>query len=109
MFYSNYHLSSSWIGSYAELDKVIQYLSEHPSFKINILGHTDNVGNHASNLLLSTKRAQAVYDYFLSKGIPSIRLSYKGYGDTQPIVPNDSEEHRALNRRVEIKISKHSS
>ncbi|MEI6854382.1 MAG: OmpA family protein, partial [Bacteroidota bacterium] len=71
---------------------------------IEISGHTDNVGKENDNQLLSEARAKAVMDYFVRKGINPTRLTYKGYGSTQPIAPNTTDEGRAKNRRVEMKV-----
>ena len=90
--------------SYAELKSVQNFLSENPSVKISIEGHTDNEGNAAYNAELSKNRARAVYDYLVEAGVDAGRLSYKGYGDTQPVATNDTEASRALNRRTEIKV-----
>ncbi len=90
--------------SEAELDKLVQLLNDNPSVKIQIGGHTDNVGKPADNLVLSNNRAKAVIDYLISKGILAIRLSAKGFGETQPVTGNDTEEGRALNRRTEMKV-----
>lgn len=90
--------------SYPELDKVVSFLQENNDLKIEISGHTDNVGAAALNTKLSASRAQAVVDYFVSKGIPREQLVSKGYGPTQPISPNTTAQGRKLNRRVEFKI-----
>lgn len=90
--------------SYVELEKLYKFLIENPNLIIEIGGHTDNKGTKEYNLLLSEKRAKAVYDYLISKNINPSRLKYKGYGDTKPIADNTTEEGRQLNRRTEIKI-----
>ncbi len=87
-----------------ELDNLVQLLKENPSLKIQISGHTDNVGKTEDNLKLSDNRAQAVVKYLTSKGINPNRLSYKGYGASQPIAPNTTEEGRSQNRRTEVKV-----
>jgi outer membrane protein OmpA-like peptidoglycan-associated protein len=92
--------------SESELQKLVGLLSNNPSMKIEISGHTDNVGDAKSNQLLSENRAKAVYDYLIEKRIASDRLSYKGYGMSQPIASNDTDEGRAQNRRTEFKIVK---
>jgi OOP family OmpA-OmpF porin len=73
--------------------------------KIEIAGHTDNVGTDAYNNPLSVKRAQAVQTYLTGKGIDATRLSAKGYGKTKPLQAGDTEEIRKLNRRVEFIIT----
>lgn len=90
--------------SYYELDKVVKLLKENPTMKIEIDGHTDNVGNAEKNQVLSSNRATAVMNYIISKGISADRISAKGYGITKPMVENDTPENRQLNRRVEFTI-----
>lgn len=90
--------------SFNELDELVKILSDNPNMVIEINGHTDNVGNDESNLALSQKRAAAVVTYLLGKGIVNTRLDSAGFGETQPVAPNDTEEGRALNRRVEFVI-----
>jgi len=92
--------------SYYELDKVVKLLHENPTMKIEIDGHTDNVGNADKNLILSQNRAKAVMDYIVSKSIAADRITYKGFGMTKHIVENDTPENRKLNRRVEFTIIK---
>jgi len=87
-----------------ELDKLVRFLKENPTVKIEIAGHTDDVGSHEYNMTLSEKRAKSVYDYLVSQGISPDRLTYKGYGFTKPLVKDTTEEARALNRRTEIII-----
>lgn len=90
--------------SFPELERVINLLQDNPNIVIEISAHTDNVGNAGYNLLLSERRAQAVVRYLLDFEIPAERIVAKGYGLTKPMVPNTSDENRALNRRVEFKI-----
>ncbi|MBS1502023.1 MAG: OmpA family protein, partial [Bacteroidetes bacterium] len=87
-----------------ELQKLIDFLTVNPSIHIEISGHTDNVGTVQSNQVLSENRAKAVYQYLVNNGISADRLSYKGYGETQPIASNDTDEGKAKNRRTEFKI-----
>jgi outer membrane protein OmpA-like peptidoglycan-associated protein/tetratricopeptide (TPR) repeat protein len=87
-----------------ELDKLVVFLKRNSSIKIEIGGHTDNVGDKKSNVILSNNRCKSVVDYLLSMKIDSNRLSYKGYGDTVPVADNNTAEGRALNRRTEFKI-----
>ncbi len=91
--------------SQVELDKLIQLLNENPNLKVEISGHTDNVGSPADNLVLSNNRAKAVVNYLVSKGINTNRLSFKGYGETKPIADNKTDEGRAQNRRTEMKVT----
>jgi len=90
--------------SQAELDKVAQLLNENPTLKIETGGHTDNVGKPADNLVLSNNRAKSVINYLISKNITAQRLTSKGYGETQPVADNKTDEGRALNRRTEMKV-----
>jgi outer membrane protein OmpA-like peptidoglycan-associated protein/Tol biopolymer transport system component len=90
--------------SQAELDKVIQLLSDNPTIKIEISGHTDNVGKPGDNLTLSNNRARSVVNYLISKRINSQRLVAKGYGETKPVADNKTDEGRAKNRRTELKV-----
>ncbi|MDX1902653.1 MAG: OmpA family protein [Thermonemataceae bacterium] len=90
--------------SRAELDELIRFMQENPQVKGEISGHTDNVGDKKTNIDLSLKRAKSVYQYLLQGGIESKRLVFKGYGDSQPKAPNDTEENKQLNRRIEFKI-----
>jgi outer membrane protein OmpA-like peptidoglycan-associated protein/tetratricopeptide (TPR) repeat protein len=90
--------------SMIELDKVIQLLKENPAVKIEIGGHTDNVGKPADNLALSNNRAKSVINYFLYKGIPEERISSKGFGETKPVAVNTTEDGRAKNRRTELRV-----
>jgi len=71
---------------------------------IEISGHTDNIGNMQANQVLSQNRAKSVYQYLINYGVAPARLVYKGYGQTQPIVPNTSDDNRSKNRRTEFKI-----
>ncbi len=87
-----------------ELGKVHKLLTENPSIKVELSGHTDNVGSDDSNQKLSENRAKAVVDYLIQKGIPAGRMIYKGYGEAQPIATNDTEEGRQENRRTEFKV-----
>jgi len=90
--------------SQVELDKLVQLLKDNPTLEIQINGHTDNVGKPADNLTLSENRAKAVVTYLHSKGIDIKRLSFKGWGDAQPVSDNRTETGRALNRRTELKV-----
>ncbi|HKP31673.1 MAG TPA: OmpA family protein, partial [Chitinophagaceae bacterium] len=87
--------------SQVELDKVVQLMKDNPTIKIQINGHTDNIGKAVDNLKLSENRASSVVTYLTEKGIQSDRLSFKGFGATQPIDDNTTEEGRAKNRRTE--------
>ncbi|MCC5930087.1 MAG: OmpA family protein [Cyclobacteriaceae bacterium] len=90
--------------SHEELDRVVKFLSENPSVRIEIGGHTDNVGNASFNKNLSLRRAQAVAQYILSKGIPAEAITHQGYGMEKPIADNSTADGRSINRRVEFTI-----
>ena len=87
------------------LDAVARVLAEHPEVRdLLVEGHTDDVGNDDANYRLSEERARAVMNWLVEAGVDRNRLAAKGYGETAPLVPNDSNEHRAQNRRVEFTI-----
>lgn len=90
--------------SKVELNKLYQFLEDNPELEIEISGHTDNVGSEEYNMELSRERARSVYNYLIEKGVDSERLSYEGYGESEPVTTNETEEGRAENRRTEIKI-----
>lgn len=90
--------------STVELDRVVETLSQNPTIKVEIGGHTDNQGAPDYNQKLSERRAKSVVDYLLSKSVSPERVSWKGYGESQPVAPNSSPEGRAMNRRTELKI-----
>ncbi|MBI4929592.1 MAG: OmpA family protein [Bacteroidetes bacterium] len=90
--------------STSELERLTQLITDIPTMKIEIAGHTDSKGEDDYNLKLSQSRAQAVVDYLLKKGIVKNRLVAKGYGETKPIATNDTDEGRQLNRRTEFEI-----
>ncbi len=90
---------------FIELDKLLQVLTENPSLKVEISGHTDNVGKQEDNLKLSANRAKAIVDYLVSKGIAAGRMSYKGYGSSQPVADNDTEAGKAKNRRTTFTVT----
>lgn len=78
----------------------VEFLNENPTIKVEIQGHTDNVGDDADNQLLSERRAQSVYEYALSRQVDASRIRYKGYGESSPIATNNTPEGRAKNRRT---------
>ena len=90
--------------SYIELNRVVKLMKDNPAIKIEIAAHTDNVGSNIYNLRLSKRRAKSVLQYLLESGINANRLESKGYGESNPLMPNDSDENKAMNRRVELKI-----
>jgi outer membrane protein OmpA-like peptidoglycan-associated protein/tetratricopeptide (TPR) repeat protein len=99
--YGSYELTED---SKIIMDGFLDFLNDHPTMKISINGHTDNVSSAEFNQTLSENRAKAVYDYLVDKGISVTRLTYKGYGLKQPIATNDTEAGRAKNRRTEFVI-----
>ncbi len=88
--------------SYPVLDAVTEVLIQNPSIKLNVQGHTDNKGSARYNKRLSDKRAASVKRYLVSRGVAPSRLSSHGYGFERPLVPNNSDRNRALNRRVQF-------
>mgnify|MGYP001182582719 CR=1 FL=1 len=88
--------------SYAELEKLIAYLTKNPALQIEIQGHTDDVGSELDNLVLSKERARSVYNYLIDK--VQNKLSYKGYGELKPLASNELENGRELNRRTSFII-----
>jgi len=92
------------LSSKAGLEAIIDLTANNENVVVEIAAHTDDVGQEKDNLILSKKRANAVRDYLISRGVLEQQLIAKGYGEVQPIVPNTSEENRSLNRRVEIII-----
>ena len=87
-----------------ELDKLSLYLKENPKLNIEIYGHTDNLGSELRNQELSLQRAKAVSNYLIKKDLSSKRIKWFGFGAEQPVVKNNSEENRAINRRVAFKL-----
>jgi OmpA-OmpF porin, OOP family len=92
--------------SYVELDKLVQILRENPKMEIEVIGHTDNVGDVNYNLTLSRRRSTQVMEYLIRNGIEANRLQANGFGSGQPIFSNETEESRQMNRRVEFRILK---
>ncbi len=90
--------------SESELAKIISLLNENPGMKVQISGHTDNIGKKEDNQTLSLNRAKAVVAFLISKGINPTQLSAKGFGDTKPLSSNDTEQGKSLNRRTEINV-----
>lgn len=86
------------------LNEVASTLAEYPKTYIDIYGHTDSDGSEAYNLGLSERRATSVQNYLAARGVQSVRMATKGFGEMQPIASNETPEGKAQNRRVEIKI-----
>jgi OOP family OmpA-OmpF porin len=99
--FDSYELDSK---SKVELEEIAKFLTQNGSISIEIHGHTDNRGTESYNLTLSQKRAESVVMYLINLGISPKRLKFRGFGASQPRVPNDSEENKAQNRRIELKI-----
>lgn len=85
-----------------ELDRLYQLLERYPDLKIKINGHTDDVGDEDSNMLLSENRAKAVQLYLIKKGVSEDRITYEGFGESKPVATNDTAEGRRENRRTEF-------
>jgi len=79
-------------------------MKQNSGLKVEIAAHSDDVGSAAYNAALSNRRAQSVVKFLIEKNISNDRFNAKGYGESQPIVPNDTEENKAKNRRVVLKI-----
>ena len=91
--------------SYAELNKLAQYLLRNPQMEVQINGHSDNVGSKNKNQKISEQRAREVFEYLIKKGVQN-KMYFKGYGSLLPIASNDTDSDRAKNRRVEFEIIK---
>jgi outer membrane protein OmpA-like peptidoglycan-associated protein len=87
------------------LDRLVAFMNENPSSKVNLSGHTDSIGTEAYNLKLSDRRWMSVRDYVVKKGVDSSRVSGQGFGESKPIADNETAAGRAKNRRVEIKVN----
>lgn len=99
--FDSYKLSDR---SRAELNDLVSFIKSHSKITYLVEGHTDNVGQESYNQDLSERRAHQVYDYLISRGIDANILQYKGFGSSRPIFPNDSEENRQKNRRINLTI-----
>lgn len=88
----------------ATLDQVAQSMIDYPDSLIDVYGHTDSTGSNEYNQTLSENRARTIANYLISRGVSAARVRSQGFGETMPIATNDTEEGRAKNRRVEIKI-----
>jgi OOP family OmpA-OmpF porin len=85
------------------LNIALQILRDNPSARVEVGGHTDNVGNANYNRRLSQQRADSVRDWLVEHGVARNRMQTRGYGSAQPVAPNDTDEGRARNRRIEFK------
>lgn len=90
--------------SIEELNQVYKHIKKNPNFKVEIYGHTDNVGLETRNQELSEQRAKSVADYLIEKGLSSTKITSYGFGSLQPILTNETEEGQQLNRRVAFKL-----
>lgn len=102
--YFDFDKSELQPGSFVELARVVKFLNDNPGVKIEISAHTDSKGGDDYNLTLSQKRAESVVAYLVNAGIGSERLIAVGYGETQPVADNQTDEGAAKNRRVEMKV-----
>jgi OmpA-OmpF porin, OOP family len=90
--------------SYAELNEIVDYMKMNDRQVIEIAGHTENVGQDADNLKLSQARAESVRNYLVKKGVVASLIKAKGYGASQPVADNGSEQGRQKNRRTEVRL-----
>ncbi|MCK5368070.1 MAG: OmpA family protein, partial [Cyclobacteriaceae bacterium] len=100
-----FNSSSLTQDSKTELNKIVRFLVNNPEIKINITGHTDDQGTEAYNMDLSEKRAKAVYDFLINQNINPKTLTFKGYGESIPLIDNIDEESKKMNRRIEFSIT----
>lgn len=89
----------------AALDEVAASLQKYPNSLVDVMGHTDSTGSESYNLDLSRRRAESVANYLVSRGVARARIATVGYGEQYPVADNTTEQGRALNRRVEIRIT----
>ena len=99
-----YNSSALTEDSQAGIQMLVGFLQRNPDLRVELAGHTDNVGSESYNMKLSAERAESVRRALVDQGVDESRLTSRGYGASQPIAPNDTEEHRALNRRTEMII-----
>jgi len=92
--------------SFVEMKELLEFMRRKKLIVIEIAGHTDSIGEPKENLKLSQQRAESVRSYLIANGIESIRVSAKGYGETEPIATNDTNDGRQKNRRTEVHIIK---
>ena len=91
--------------SFKVLDEIVDIMGQYPDYKLNIGGHTDDVGAKEKNLALSTERAKVCYDYLVYRGVKEERIRSNGYGESRPIASNKTAEGREKNRRVEFELT----
>ncbi|MFH2142396.1 MAG: OmpA family protein, partial [Bacteroidota bacterium] len=92
--------------SVVDLERIVAFCNIQKNYNIAVSGHADNTGSEVKNKELSVKRAKTVADYIKARGVESNRISYTGYGSSRPIENNTTYDGKALNRRVEIRITK---
>ena len=104
----NFQSGSDLLVSGAErlVQEAANTLKSNPGWLIEVAGHTDSVGDEIDNQGLSDRRAKTVYDFLIKYGVEEERLTFKGYGESEPIASNDSPSGRAMNRRVELRVAK---
>ncbi|MGD8782398.1 MAG: OmpA family protein [Ignavibacteria bacterium] len=102
----NFDFNSAKLKSeaYPVLFHAVQVLLQNPDLKVEIAGHTDNIGSESTNQKLSVKRAEVVKNYLVARGVNASRLTVKGYGESQPVADNKKASGRAMNRRIEFKV-----
>jgi OOP family OmpA-OmpF porin len=102
----NFAFDSSVISSESRpvLDEAVQQLAAYPEVLLSVIGHTDSLGNEEYNQALSVRRAEAVFRYLVNRGIAPERVTVEGMGEANPVATNDTEEGRAQNRRVELRV-----
>ncbi len=93
------------VESYPELNRIAQFLADNSDLTLMLSGHTDSLGTKEYNLKLSERRARAVVEYLIEKGIDPDRLDYRGFGESSPVMDNNTEKNRQANRRVEFEIN----
>jgi OOP family OmpA-OmpF porin len=106
LVFFDYDKSELKSDSKPDLNRAIEFLKENPTLRVEIAGHTDDKGDEVYNSKLSQSRAESVRRYFTSNGIDGARLTAMGYGEAQPVADNSTDEGRAQNRRVELRVSK---
>jgi len=87
------------------LKNLAAIMKDYPTMIVEISGHTDNEGDDKANLKLSESRAKNVVDYMIASGVSKEQLTYKGYGETKPLLPNTTSENRMKNRRIEFRVN----
>lgn len=90
--------------SYEDLDNVSRYLLDNPAIKVRLAGHTDDIGSEEYNQMLSARRAESAASYLISRGVADERILTTGYGEVQPLLAEENEQARRINRRVEIEF-----